>query len=167
MQPAALDPVQHVIAKVLDGLTLRKALNELQLSPQQFETILRHDKAAALAYARAAELRADLLADEVVEIADSDVDPAMARNRMTARQWLASKLHSKRYGDRIDLNVTQTLDIGGTLAEARARIALPIRDQLDSNVTDVPMQIAQSVDNHTLPVEPGASPPPLVPDIFS
>ena len=83
-----------------------------------------------------------MLADEVVAIADSDADPAKARNQMTARQWLASKLYAKRYGDRIDLNVTQTLDIGSTLAEARARLR-PVSDQ--SNITDAQIIEAKTI----------------------
>jgi hypothetical protein len=85
----------------------------------------------AVSYARATEIRADLMADEVITIADCEVtDPQRARNQMQARQWLASKQHSRRYGDRIDLNVSQTLDVSVTLAEARARLLRPVSDQL-------------------------------------
>lgn len=136
------DPaVKKVIDLILEGLPLREAIKDAGLTPQLFNYRLQGDRAAAVAYARAVEVKADLMADEVVSIADSDDDPAKVRNQMQARQWLASKLYAKRYGDRIDLNVTQTLDIGSTLAEARARL-LPRRDMLD--VTD-----AQVIDSST------------------
>ena len=126
--------VADVISRVLNGSPLREAVKQAGLTPDAFHYRLSSDRTAALAYARAVEIKADLLADEVVHLADGDGDPAKVRNQMTARQWLASKLHAKRYGDRVDLNVTQTIDIGSTLAEARARL-LPAR-YLD-NPTDV------------------------------
>ena len=132
--------VESVINDVLDGKTLREALKTIELTPQQFNLRLQSDKTAAAAYARALELKADLLADEVVACADSNEDPAKVRNQMTARQWIASKLYAKRYGDRIDLNVTQTIDVGSTLAEARAR-ALSARYQQsaeDAQIIDLP-----------------------------
>jgi len=112
-----------------------------------------------------AEIRADILADEALTIADTENDAAKARNQIQVRQWLASKLHAKRYGDRIDLNVTQTIDIGTTLAEARARL-LPVSYQhnsAQSQVIDVEHKIidgASDKQSHD-PQENAA------PDIFS
>lgn len=52
-------------------------------------------------YARAREERADMLADDVIDISDSEPDAAKARNRMDARKWYAAKLNPKRYGDKV------------------------------------------------------------------
>ena len=49
------------------------------------------------------EIRADILADEALHIADNENDASKARNQIQVRQWLASKLYAKRYGDRIAL----------------------------------------------------------------
>ena len=152
--------VEHVIDDVLAGSTLKNALATRDMTAQAFARILHGDKSAAAAYARAAELRADLLADEIISIADGDEDPAKVRNQIQARQWLASKLNAKRYGDRIDLNVTQTVDIGATLAEARARLVRPARDQLD--VID-----AQVVDSSGDFDARSSDQQSLAPDIFS
>lgn len=61
-------------------------------------------------YARAREDRADVLADEIVDIADEHVAtaPAATRNklRVDARKWAASKLRPRVYGDRLELNGT-------------------------------------------------------------
>lgn len=157
--------VYEVIDRVLEGMALRDAVQSTGLTVQTFAYRLQSDKAAAVAYARAAEIRADLLADEVIHIADGDADPAKARNQIQARQWLAGKLHQKKYGDRIDLNVTQTLDIGSTLAEARARL-LPVCDQynvIDAQVIDSQGQNqAKPRDNESLIPQIDATP-----DIFS
>ena len=62
-------------------------------------------------YARARERRADRHADEIVEIADSEPDPAKARNRMDARKWAASKFAPKKYGDKMDLSHSGELTV--------------------------------------------------------
>ncbi|HHJ4382382.1 TPA: DNA packaging protein [Citrobacter freundii] len=77
-------------------------------------------------YARAREVQAELLAEEIIEIADDSagdviVDEdgreqtnhervARSRLRVDARKWYASKLAPKRYGDRVqhDQKITIT-----------------------------------------------------------
>ena len=156
----------QVIELVLDGFPLREAIKRAGLTPNAFAYRLQKDKSAAIAYSRAVEIKADLMADEVVHLADGDGDPAKVRNQMAARQWLASKLYAKRYGDRIDLNVTQTLDIGSTLAEARSRLLRPVSDQQtieDAQVIDSPRVLSiGSTDCES--VAPAVN---AVPDIFS
>ena len=124
----------RIIDAVLDGSSLREAAKAESVDLRTFGDWLQGDKEAAQRYARAQELRGDVLADEIIRIADTEDDAAKARNQITARQWLASKLN-KKYGERLDVNVTQTLDISATLIEARARLVLPPRDQ--QTITDV------------------------------
>jgi hypothetical protein len=155
-----------VIDHVLNGDTLKAALVKAGISQTYFHELLGSDRTAALAYARAVELRADNLADEALHIADTETDSSKARNQIQVRQWLASKLYAKRYGDRIDLNVTQTIDIGSTLAEARARLVRPVDDQ--QLIVDVESRAVAGVaeggprDNETLAPAKNAEP-----DIFS
>lgn len=153
----------EVIALVLEGNTLKAAVSLCGLTLSAFNHMLSGDKEAALAYIRATEIRADVLADEALTIADNENDAAKARNQIQVRQWLASKLHSKRYGDRVDLNVTQTIDVGATLAEARARL-LPVRDQQIVDV--VATRIDTGVAGHG-PNDNESLSPAQVPDIFS
>lgn len=160
------DTANRIIELILDGLPLKAAAKECGIDVFRFNRMLQQDKAAALAYARAVEIRADLLADEALQIADTENDAAKARNQIQVRQWLASKLYAKRYGDRIDLNVTQTLDVGATLAEARARLLRPGRDLgdvIDAQVVDSQARIkAQPSDHQSLGPSPDDEP-----DIFS
>lgn len=130
--------LEAIINRIENGESLKSAAKIEGITPQDFTKYLKGDKEATLAYDRAKELRADLLADEIIEIADEESDAAKARNRIDARKWIASKHYSKRYGDRIDLNVSMQIDIAATLEEARGRL-LPISDQ--SNIID-----AQAID---------------------
>lgn len=157
--------IQDVIEHVLAGKPLREAVALVGLTPSKFAHHLQGDKQAALAYARAVEIKADLMADEVVHLADGDGDPAKVRNQMQARQWLASKLYAKRYGDRIDLNVTQTIDVSATLAEARARL-LPRSDL--TNIEDAEFKELPSVAGDGASDKQSIAPlPNAVPDIFN
>ena len=158
--------IDKIIELVLDGKPLKEAVKSHGIDVYSFGRLLQKDKAAAMAYARAVEIRADILADEVVHLADGDGDPAKVRNQMQARQWLASKLYAKRYGDRIELNVTQTLDISSTLAEARARILRPASDL--SDVIDAQVIDSSGKNQLGLSDNQSVTPPPNVePDIFS
>ena len=128
-----VSPVNTVLRIILNGGSLKEATETAGITHQIFHRMLSSDREMAAAYARAVEIKGDILADQVIQIADGNGDPAKVRNQIQARQWLAAKLN-KKYSERIDLNVQQTIDIGSTLAEARARL-IPIRDQ--SNIVDV------------------------------
>lgn len=52
-------------------------------------------------YARARQVQADYFADETIVIADTEPDPQVARVRIDARKWHASKTAPKKYGDKI------------------------------------------------------------------
>ncbi len=53
-------------------------------------------------YARAREMQLDAFAMETIDIADNEPDPAKARVRVAARQWLAERLAPKKYGTRVE-----------------------------------------------------------------
>ena len=55
-------------------------------------------------YARARELQQDTYADEIIHIADNEPDTMKARVRIDARKWHASKLHYRKYGDKLELD---------------------------------------------------------------
>lgn len=57
-------------------------------------------------YARAREMQADLMAAQTVVIADEAEDANLARLRVDARKWYASKLQPKKYGDKIAQEVS-------------------------------------------------------------
>jgi hypothetical protein len=62
-------------------------------------------------YARAREIQAETMADEIIGIADdADIDAgagvAKARLQVDARKWVASKLLPKKYGDKLQQEVS-------------------------------------------------------------
>ncbi len=110
----ALMPLNHnqqkqfnmVCARIARGESLRSACKDKDLPDR--DTINRwlnadNDGALCGQYARAREEQADFYADEIVTIADTEPDAAIARVRIDARKWVASKLRPKRYGDKLAL----------------------------------------------------------------
>lgn len=57
-------------------------------------------------YARAREIQAERWADEIIDIADGDGDWQRARLRVDTRKWLVAKVLPKKYGERVDHNVS-------------------------------------------------------------
>lgn len=124
-----LTTMKAIIDSIAEGGLVKNALKEHGIPASSFFAEL-HDTPSLLeAYARAQKARSELAVDEIVEIADNETDPQRARNRIDARKWFASKIQPSKYGERLDVNLNQTVDIGSALKEARAR-ALPASDQL-------------------------------------
>lgn len=75
-------------------------------------------------YARAMVLRADKMADDILQIADDGLNDsytdengvvrvnqdviARSKLRVDARKWLASKMAPKKYGDKLDITANVT-----------------------------------------------------------
>lgn len=70
-------------------------------------------------YARARELQADYIADEIIDIADGAKDANIARLQIDARKWKAGKLRPKVYGDRLNLDADVNLSISDEQVDAR------------------------------------------------
>jgi hypothetical protein len=72
-------------------------------------------------YARAREVQMELMAEEIIDIADqSDKDEQAfvginhvhrARLKVETRKWIMSKLAMKRFGDKLDLNHSGAVDV--------------------------------------------------------
>ena len=82
----------------------------------------------AAAFARARDTGIDVLVDSLVGLAETEQDVYRARLKSDNIKWLAERRARRRYGQQIDLNITERVDLGGTLIEARKRSALPACD---------------------------------------
>ena len=84
-------------------------------------------------YKQAREVQAEFMADELLALADDATEDfygegqpnrvAVQRSKLKidTRKWVASKLLPRKYGDRIDMNVTGELSLADMVKEARAR----------------------------------------------
>jgi terminase small subunit-like protein len=80
------------------------------------------------------------LADSLLTVADEYDDVQRGRLKSENIRWILSKRKPLTYGDRLEVNLTQTVDIGAALLEAKSRAALPASYPLqfiESKVIDI------------------------------
>jgi hypothetical protein len=132
--PEAIWP--KILRDIAGGASLTAALQRLQPSPSYWwaKDQLRRNPDLRARYQEAVEDRADRLAEELLELADSPIPEGLdgpgrsawvqqLRLKVDARKWIACKLKPRQYGDRIDLEVRHTsISITAALAEAERRV---------------------------------------------
>ncbi len=70
-------------------------------------------------YARAREKQADIHADSLLEIADTEEDPNRARVRIDARKWAAGKRAPQKYGDKLTIDGDMNMRLSDDQLESR------------------------------------------------
>ena len=118
--PEVAERLCHLIAA---GTTVPKAIAAVGVSKGQFWSKHARDAAFRDSVYQARLMGIEALADEILEIADSRADPRHRTVQIEARKWLLTKLMPRRYGDKVDLNVTSQKDVERmTDAEIVARL---------------------------------------------
>jgi len=135
-----------------DGLSMRQSCLKAGLTAQTFLRAVDDSPALAERYAQARGALLDAMVDQILTLADAPIptldngatDPGMVRQRqlqIDARRWVLSKLAPSKYGDRLDVQVSDTrISISGALAAAQARLVdvVDVTPRLSaSNVQDV------------------------------
>lgn len=109
-----LSLVNSILIKIENGLSVRKACAEFNVNNRTFLDFIAADEQLFAQYARAKSEGIEKLAEELLEISDSDPrinnfgnvdsgDVAARRLQIDTRKWLLSKLAPKKYGDRLEL----------------------------------------------------------------
>lgn len=156
------DHVYQTLHGIAEGNSLADMAKSLNIKVKTLYDAIKRDPVTAAEYERVRELQADVEADEIKHIADTELCPQTARNRIDVRKWRAAKFQPKRFGDKLDLTVTQTVDLSGALAEARSRVR-PVCDQ--SQAIDVEV-IESKRDSAPSSGDSESAAPPAEPDIF-
>jgi hypothetical protein len=126
----------QVLEAIANGAALSTAIKCASPSPSYAwaKLQLRSNPELKVAYQQAVEDRADRLAEELIEIADTPMPEGLdgpgrsawvqqMRLRVDVRKWAASKLRPKTYGDRLDLSVShEPISIIGALEAAQRRV---------------------------------------------
>ncbi|MDP6064756.1 MAG: terminase small subunit protein [SAR202 cluster bacterium] len=167
----------EICVRLIEGQTLREICEAPEMPGES--TVYRWlavQPTFRSAYARAAQM--DTWADEIVEIADDASEDYVDREaadgsiervfdaekvqraklRIDTRKWLMSKLAARRYGDKVEVEVSGNLDVkdlSDAELEARTRAALAA---MGVQVPDTPLLLGPtqpSLDDDALP-PPGA-----------
>jgi hypothetical protein len=121
-RPSLYEP--GMLDKVCDALIAGESLTQLCKDPDMpseasvYRAMAKDDEVARI-IARARECQQDAEIDRTVAMADAatEADYNVVKFRIWARQWRASKLAPKKYGDRSDVNVTQTIDVADRITK--------------------------------------------------
>lgn len=90
-----------IVMDVESGMSLRASCARHGVPACSFIRWTKNDDELAKHYARAKDISLDLMAEEVIEIADTAEDAFKARLQVDTRKWYMSKLAPKRYGDKL------------------------------------------------------------------
>ena len=104
------------------GKTLTEIADALCTTTYSFYVYREHNHSFGEYFRRAQSEGYDVLGDELLTMADQYVDVQKARLKSDNYKWVLGKRKPHVYGDRVDINVTQTMDIKSVLAEARKRV---------------------------------------------
>ena len=111
------DTFDEILREIEQGNSLISILRRKEFpSTATFYQWLEADEDKAKRYVRACEIRADVIFEDIIDIADhSDEDHTpftgvnvVQRDRLKidARKWIVAKLHPKKYSDRVYQDIT-------------------------------------------------------------
>lgn len=144
--PAVYWPI--ILEAIANGASLASVLRrEGYPSYEWAKRHLRENPELRRDYELAIETRADYLAEQIVDLADSPMpeglDSIAAQNwtrtlalRLDARKWTTSVLRPRVYGSRIDVTVENRISITEALAAANRRLENALREEID--ITPLP-----------------------------
>jgi hypothetical protein len=135
--------VDRICERIADGESLRSICADDDMpSTTAVMKWLANDAAFVAQYARAREMQADVMFDEILDIADDGRNDWMERRdeeggnlgwkengealnrsriRIDARKWMAGKLRPKKYGDKLALEHDVTDKLADRLGRAEHR----------------------------------------------
>lgn len=140
--PAKYTEEQRHIAIELasNGEPLKKIITEICSTEYEFWVYRQHDPEFSNTFEQARQEGLEHIADGLITIADDYADVQRGRLKSDNAKWLLSKRKPSVYGDKVDIHVSQTIDITHALADARAR-ALPQAPAHDVIDHDAPPQL--------------------------
>jgi hypothetical protein len=101
--------INELLDRIMQGESVRKICEDDDMPDQvTIYRWLRDDEDFCQKYARAKEISSHSWVEESFEIADAAMtrtDAEVAKVRIQARQWAASKLNPKKYGDKLQATI--------------------------------------------------------------
>lgn len=136
----------EILREIGNGASLIKAINKPGYPTyDSVQKYMRSHPEIKRLYEEAVEIRADHLAESLIDISEEKPPEGLdgpqlsawinqMKIRIDTRKWTAAKLRPKFWGEKIDVNVTHTqISISSALKEAESRL----ENKLLDNVTDI------------------------------
>ena len=133
--PYSPEVIDEFLARLVEGGSIGSVCRDPEMpSTQAVAYWLQHNPAFREKYEAARVVQADILFDNLLDIADDSAEDwtqnedgekrlngeavARSRLRIDARKWILSKLIPKKYGDKIEVNHTHKVSLSDAIAEA-------------------------------------------------
>ena len=111
------EQIEQILALMHGGFSLTRACKTVNITPAAFLQWAEKDEELDKQYARAREACIEKMADDVLEISDEEpavdsfgkIDSGDVQNRklrVDTRKWLLSKLAPKKYGEKVQQEIT-------------------------------------------------------------
>jgi hypothetical protein len=118
------DQREAILGKIMGGASMRQACRDLGIDRVLVYADLKADETFANQYARAAEVRADDIFDEIFDIADDGLNDWIERKgddgntkgwlengeainrskvRIDTRKWALARMNPRKYGDKVQI----------------------------------------------------------------
>lgn len=114
----------QAIELAYQGKPIKTICKEIGISLRAMDKLRKTDALFSQTFNRARETGIEALADELIDIHEKIENPIAARLASENYRWLLSKRIPKVYGDKIDINMTQSISVSGALNQARERAQL-------------------------------------------
>jgi len=121
----------EAISLATSGMSLNAICKELNISNENMRSYLNNNLSFKTKFNDAREDGYDALADQLLTITNEESDHNKAKVKSDNIKWLLSKRKANVYGDKIEVNMNATIDIGATLAEAKARASATNKKTID------------------------------------
>jgi len=116
------DECNTAISLASEGRSLGRIFEELEISAYYFWKCVEEDTFFEKRFTSARNNGLECIADNLLDIVELEPDVNKARLLSDNSKWILSKRKPKVYGDKIDVNISQTVDIGAALSEAKSRV---------------------------------------------
>jgi len=117
---------ETILDKISRGINLKEILRDDQRDFDYTQLLrwIHKDPMRKSRYYEAQEIGSEMIAAEILEIADGDglEDVQRSKLRIDSRQFLIKTWNRKRYGDVKTLEVNQNISITAALEQAQARL---------------------------------------------
>lgn len=101
-----------IINMIAIGDSIGKISKEISKQPATIYRWIDEDEELKELYTRAKESKAQVLAEEIIDIADDpDLKPDDKRIRVDARKWVAGKYYGKLFADRVHTEHSGQVDL--------------------------------------------------------
>lgn len=142
-EPVPADKAQEICEWISQGKTLRQWCRENDIHYSTVYLWLEKDKEFAQRFAHARETGHDAIADECLEIIDTEAEMAESfskdggsshrdsahvswmKNRVEMRLKLLAKWNPKKYGDKVGVEHSGAIALDNAILEARKRVKQP------------------------------------------